>query len=92
MSKHTPRASRWTQLNAKEYRSAFGTVCYRRGAWEGTVVYELWQETPGECHWLAQSCDAGRYKRPRNAMMAVEEKARRIKTEFRDRVRMGLSG
>lgn len=44
MSRHTPRKERWTQVSAKEYRSAFGMVCYKAGAWEGAVVFERWTE------------------------------------------------
>lgn len=79
MSKHTARKDRWTQLNAKEYRAAFAVVCYRAGAWEATVHFERRQPDAAEAidtAWRAESAPAGRFKRPRNAMIAAEEKAR----------------
>ncbi len=92
MSKHSPRKSRWSQASAKEYRSPFGVVCYREGAWEGTVLYDLWEEDGSGAlpTWQARSAPAGRHKRPRNAMMAVEEKARSILREYQQRVRIAF--
>ena len=92
MSKHIPRKARWTQINSKEYRSAFGVVRYRAGAWEGTLEYEL-REMPTEEtleSWRAESVTAGRYKRPRNAMMAVEDKAREIRRRYQDQARIAF--
>lgn len=76
MSRHTSRNSRWTPLGPKEYQADFGVVRYRAGAWEGTVRYQRWQEMPPE--WADEEAYAGRFKRPRNAMIAVEDKAREI--------------
>jgi hypothetical protein len=78
MSRHTSRKERWTQVNAKEYRSAFAVVQYRAGAWEATVHYQRRQQgAAGEPleGWHPESVSAGRFKRPRNAMIAAEEKA-----------------
>jgi hypothetical protein len=93
MSKHTPRKARWTQVNAKEYRAAFGVVQYRAGAWEGTVLYELRQGgASGELDppWEPQSTPAGRFKRPRNAMISVEDKAREILRRHKEQVRIAI--
>ncbi|MBM3992839.1 MAG: hypothetical protein FJ303_01585 [Planctomycetes bacterium] len=89
MSRHTPRKERWTQVSAKEYRSAFGMVCYKAGAWEGAVVFERWTEgeTPP---WQPDEEFAGRFKRPRNAMIAVEDKARLILREHGDKVKIAI--
>jgi hypothetical protein len=94
MSKHVSRKSRWTQLNAREYRAAYGLVRYHAGAWEGTLLYELRGEVGDdelvEPAWQAATCWAGRYKRPRNAMMAVEDKAREVRRVHGDRARIAF--
>ena len=81
MSRHVPRKERWSQVHPSEYRSAFGVVKYRAGAWEGTVAYELRPEPTDalpEPLFEPLTAPAGRHKRPRNAMMAVEDKAREL--------------
>lgn len=90
MSRHTSRKERWTQVSAKEYRAAFGVVRYRAGAWEGTVIYERWREdaTP---RWQAEETYAGRFKRPRNAMMSVEDKARQIMRLMGEKVKVAFA-
>jgi hypothetical protein len=89
VSRHTSRKERWTKVSAKEYRAAFGLVRYRAGAWEGTVVYESWREdhTPA---WMNEEVFAGRFKRPRNAMIAVEDKAREILRRNLDKVKVAI--
>ena len=80
MSKHVSRKSRWTRVNSKEYRAAYGVVRYHAGAWEGILRFELRDEaaedSPVEPAWHAESCPAGRFKRPRNAMMKQIEAIR----------------
>jgi hypothetical protein len=93
MSKHESRKSRWAQVSSKEYRALFGVVRYQAGAWEGTVIYELWHEAgPDEPlpRWEPQRASAGRFKRPRNAMMEVEEKARALRRRYGDRVKVAI--
>jgi hypothetical protein len=89
MSKHTSRKSRWTQLSAKEYRAAFGVVRYHAGAWEGEAQFERLHESEHP-PWQAESAAAGRFKRPRNAMIAVEDKAREILRRFTGQVRVAI--
>ena len=86
MSRHSSRKERWTQLSAKEYRALFGLVRYIAGAWEGTVVYQAWAEEA----WHAEQAFAGRFKRPRNAMIAVEEKARSIARQQGDKAKVEI--
>lgn len=90
MSKHASRKSRWSRLNAKEYRSAFGVVLYRAGAWEGTVLYEALGEGDHPV-WQPLSAPAGRFKRPRNAMIAVEDKATELSRRLADRGRVAFA-
>ena len=89
MSRHQSRKERWTQVNAKEYRAAFGVVRYVRGAWEGTVRYEVRREEEQPL-WQAEEVYAGRFKRPRNAMIAVEDKAREIARRHPDDARVAM--
>jgi hypothetical protein len=89
MSKHSSRASRWTQVSAKEYRSAFGTVRYAAGAWIGTVVYQLWRDDV-QPPWQAETAPAGRFKRPRNAMIAVEDKAKELQRRHGEDAKVAL--
>ena len=90
MSRHTSRKERWTQVSAKEYRALFGVVRYRAGAWEGAVLYERRSEEVNG-PWQAEETYAGRFKRPRNAMIAVEDKAREILRTQRDMVKVAIS-
>ena len=90
MTKHVPRSARWTRLNAKEYRADFGVVRYRAGAWEGTVMYEARDEDPA-APWRAETASAGRFKRPRNAMISVEDKAREIRRRQGDNARVAIA-
>ena len=95
MSRHIPRKARWTQVNSKECRSAFGVVRYIARAWEGTVIYEVRAVgSSGESafRWRPESAAAGRFKRPRNAMMAVEDKAREIRRRCGEQVRIAFEG
>jgi hypothetical protein len=89
MSRHTSRKDRWTQVNAKEYRAAFGVVCFVKGAWEGTVTYESWH-ADSETPWQKEESYAGRFKRPRNAMIAVEDKAREIARRMKEKARVAI--
>jgi hypothetical protein len=82
MSRHTSRKSRWAQVSAREYRAAFGVVRYRAGAWEGELCYErrppASADEPAPAWRNETAAVAGRFKRPRNAMMAVEDRAREL--------------
>ena len=89
MSRHTSRKERWSQVSAKEYRAAFGVVRYLKGAWEGTVHYESWQDDV-QTPWQKEEAYAGRFKRPRNAMIAVEDKAREILRRNKDKVKVQI--
>jgi hypothetical protein len=88
MSRHTSRKSRWTHINAKEFRAAFGVVEYRAGAWEGRLVFMRWLHESEA--WAPESVPAGRFKRPRNAMIAVEDKARETLRRLGDEVKVAF--
>ena len=78
MSRHISRKARWTAVGPNEHRSADGRVYFRRGEWRATLVYRVTDPVtllPGE----AETWDAGGFKRPRNAMIALEDKATELK-------------
>jgi hypothetical protein len=89
MSRHTSRKERWIEVNAKEHRAAFGVVRYVKGAWEGTVRYELWHDGEDPA-WRPEEAFAGRFKRPRNAMIAVEDKAREIARRLKEKAKVQI--
>ncbi|MFO0966193.1 MAG: hypothetical protein U0793_11500 [Gemmataceae bacterium] len=88
MSRHVSRKSRWTQVSAKEYRSSFGVVTYRAGAWEGRLVFMRWNIDTDS--WRPETLAAGRFKRPRNAMICVEDKAIETQRRYGDDVKVAL--
>src|SRR5262245_21308397 len=92
MSRHVPRKARWTHLNAKEYRAEYGVVRFEAGAWIGTLIYEMAERgvSESEIVWRKEQFTTGRYKRPRNAMMAVEDKAREIRRHHGEKVRVAF--
>src|SRR5205823_3762109 len=78
MSRHVSRKQRWQQENATSYTSAVGKVFYERGAWYGLLEYRT--RAPGEpesslAQWVAHTDRLGPFKRPRNAMVALEREA-----------------
>jgi hypothetical protein len=85
MGRHVPRKARWSRLGPNEHRSAEGRVYYRAGQWHAAVTYQLsgpepvWPEGP-------QSWALGHFKRPRNAMMAVEDKVLELRRRYGDGV------
>jgi hypothetical protein len=77
MSRHVPRHERWSKRGPSEYRSGRAVVRYDKGAWWAEVSY--WQreaQAPPDPHqvWHRQQDRLGPFKRPRNAMMAAEER------------------
>ncbi len=90
MSKHPSRKERWVQVSATEYRSTFGVVRYRARAWEGTVLYEVRETSETQVSWRAETAPAGRFKRPRNAMIGVEQKAHEIRRRLGDQVKVAF--
>lgn len=67
-----------------------GRVYYRGGEWHAAVTYQVPQKE-GEAPASPQSWELGKFKRPRNAMMAVEDKAREIRRRYGEGV-VFLSG
>lgn len=85
MTKHIPRKSRWSQLGPNEHRCAEGRVYYSAGQWFAELHYRVHAPdaaTPPEQKiWLA-----GKFKRPRNAMIALEDRATALQRRYGERV------
>jgi hypothetical protein len=76
MSRHISRKQRWTEETPQRYSSADGKVFYERGAWYGTLEYRTRVPEDGRlAAWEAHTLRLGPFKRPRNAMVAVEQEA-----------------
>src|SRR6266511_1416884 len=77
MSRHVPRHQRWSRHGPNEYRFGGAVVRYERGAWWAELAY---RQLPPEHQadvpqvWAKHSDRLGPFKRPRNAMIAVEDR------------------
>ena len=78
MTKHISRKQRWTQVNAKRHSSALGEVVYEEKGWYALLDYRplLPVANAGEpARWESHALRLGPFKRPRNAMVALEQEA-----------------
>jgi hypothetical protein len=90
MSKHISRKQRWTQQNSTQYTAAIGKVVYEQRAWYGLLDYKLRSEEPAPLlAWVTHTQRLGPFKRPRNAMVALEQEATLLKNRHGDNLRMG---
>jgi hypothetical protein len=90
MSRHIPRHERWSKLGPNEYRSGGPVVRYDKGAWWALVSYRQRDEhAPPDAPpvWHDQAERLGPFKRPRNAMMAAEERVLLLGRRHGDNVR-----
>jgi len=85
MSRHIPRHERWSKLGPNEYRSGSVAVRYEKGAWWAVVAYQQRDEPAAD--WHQQTERLGPYKRPRNAMIAAEERVLLLGRRYGDNVR-----
>jgi hypothetical protein len=92
MSKHIGRKQRWTRESASRYGSDLGAVVYERGAWYALVNYQTLvagapaHELPS---WEAHRERLGPFKRPRNAMVALEREVTFLRNHHGGNVRVG---
>jgi hypothetical protein len=89
MSRHIPRHERWSKHGPNEYRSAGVLVRYEKGAWWALVPYQLRASEDDTTVWEAQQDRIGPFKRPRNAMIAAEERVLLLQRRQGERVRIG---
>jgi hypothetical protein len=82
MSKHIGRKKRWTPVDARTYTSLLGKVAYQQDAWYALLDYktqvppEREGDLPG---WQSHSQRLGPFRRPRDAMVALEREATFLK-------------
>jgi hypothetical protein len=91
MSRHISRKKRWSSYGPNEHRSAQGRVYYRAGQWWAILVYQVADPSvsdPG----AVQYWEVGRFKRARNAMIALEDKATELQRRYGDNLVLLESG
>jgi hypothetical protein len=82
MSKHIGRKKRWTQVDARTHTSLLGKVAYQQDAWYALLDYktlvppEREGGLPGR---QSHSQRLGPFRRPRDAMVALEREATVLK-------------
>jgi hypothetical protein len=82
MSRHVSRKRRWVQENAKRHVSALGAVVYEQNAWYALADYKRRapQTAAGDlATWVPHHLRLGPFKRPRNAMVALEREVTFLK-------------
>ena len=90
MSRHVSRKDRWTRENAQRYVSAVGTVVYQQKGWFAVLDYKTRTEPEGgPPAWEPHTLRLGPFKRPRNAMVALEREAAFLKNRHGDGVLFG---
>lgn len=73
MSKHISRKQRWARENPSRYSSDLGVVLYQERAWFAVLDYRTLAHYPNQMPvWTAHRMQLGPFKRPRNAMVALE--------------------
>jgi hypothetical protein len=91
MSRHIPRHARWERLGPNEHRSGDLTVRFEKGAWWVLMSYRQLPEGAAATDldaWERHSDRLGPFKRPRNAMIAAEDRAQILKRRHGDRVQI----
>jgi hypothetical protein len=76
-------------LGPKEYQSGGVQVRFDKGAWWAVLCYRelpVGAEETGAPAWQERSERLGPFKRPRNAMIAAEDRAVLLKRRLGDRV------
>jgi hypothetical protein len=82
MSKHIGRNQRWTREAPNRYASDLGRVVYEQQAWFAVLSYQtraLQAHPEAFPTWVAHTRRLGPFKRPRNAMVALEREATLLK-------------
>ncbi len=81
MTRHIPRKQRWSSFGPNEHRSAWGRVYFRSGQWWARLVYRVAGPADSEGG-ATQTWEAGKFKRPRNAMIALEDKVTELQRRY----------
>jgi hypothetical protein len=91
MSRHIPRHERWNKRGPNEYRSGGAVVRFDKGAWWAVLSYRelpAGAESADPQAWQERSDRLGPFKRPRNAMIAVEDRAVMLARRHGDHVQI----
>jgi hypothetical protein len=91
VSKHIGRKQRWAQVTPSRYASALGEVVYQDQAWYAVLNYQTLAPRRGEsdlAEWHSHTQRLGPFKRPRNAMVALEREATLLKNRHGAQVRI----
>jgi hypothetical protein len=86
VSKHIGRKQRWTRESARRYSSRLGKVLHEQGAWYAVLEYRTLAPAESEqdlARWVPHAARLGPFKRPRNAMVALEEEATILRNRHR---------
>ncbi len=89
MSKHVSRKQRWTRETPTRYVSLLGKVVYQQRAWYGLLEYRTLAPRQRESDlmtWDGHALQLGPFKRPRNAMVALEQEATILRNRHGDNV------
>jgi hypothetical protein len=93
MSRHIPRHDRWSQHGPNEYRSGDAVVRFEKGAWWAVLSYRQRPDDEAAPQGWRPRCDhLGPFKRPRNAMIAAEDRLQILKRRHGDRVAIDSPG
>ena len=91
MSKHIGRKQRWTQDSTTQHSSPLGKVVYEQRAWYGILEYRTRAgDALALLVWVAQQQRLGPYKRPRNAMVALEREATALRNRHGQDILLGV--
>ena len=91
MSRHVSRKERWTRIDPTRHRSNLGEVVYEKNGWYAVLPYRT-LSAPAEgalLAWLHHRRRLGPFKRPRNAMVALEQEANVLKNRHGDNLVFG---
>jgi hypothetical protein len=92
MSKHIGRKKRWTQVNARTHTSALGKVAYQQDAWYAVLDYKTLlppEKEAGLPGWQSHAQRLGPFRRPRDAMVALEREVTILKNRHGKDIRIG---
>lgn len=92
MSRHVSRKERWTQQSPLQYTSPLGKVVYQRKAWWALLDYKTLLPPARDSDlptWETHHQELGPYKRPRNAMVALERETTMLHNRHGDQIRFG---
>lgn len=90
MSKHIGRKQRWLQDSETQYTSDLGRVVYQQRTWNALLDYKtMTLGSDGLPIWTAHALRLGPFKRPRNAMVALEQEVTILRNRHGQNVLIG---